>query len=262
IASRIQVTDPVHGMYETQAEAVHIDVNAHRIRQENLRIAASRRWEAASDFSRRVDAGNAASASSGVARSHSLCMPASAITLPHCVKSRCTTWASSLGDEAITVYPWSASQAWACGSASACFAAACHCCTIGAGVPLGRKMPCQKVCLNPGTPASSTVGTFGRLGLRFGLVTPRSRTLPVSPSWRASGMMSNMTWTSPPRSAPVAGPLPLYGTCFILVPAMILNSSPKRCWVDPIPADPKKRSEPLDLAYSRNSGNVLAGTEG
>lgn len=33
----------------------------------------------------------------------------------------------------------------------------------------------------------------------------------------------------------MAGALPRYGTCWILVPAMALNSSPARCVPPPVP---------------------------
>ena len=49
---------------------------------------------------------------------------------------------------------------------------------MGAGVFAGAKMPNQTIASKPGKPCSATVGTSGRSGERFELVTASARSLP------------------------------------------------------------------------------------
>jgi hypothetical protein len=74
--------------------------------------------------------------------------------------------------------------------------------------------------------------------------------------------LSNMTSTSPPSMPESAGPLPLYGTCTILTPVIIMNISADM-WIDvPLPEDAKLILPGLLFARAMNSATDFAGTEG
>jgi hypothetical protein len=51
----------------------------------------------------------------------------------------------------------------------------------------------------------------------------------------ADGMVAKASDTSPPTSAIIAGPPPLYGTCVVFTPVRLLKSSPARCAAEPLP---------------------------
>ena len=80
---------------------------------------------------------------------------------------------------------------------------------IAAGVPAGAYSATQKTLLNPGKPLSETVGTLGRFGERFSLVTANGRRRPalMKPIDEVSPV--TQTGTCPPKTSAVAGPPPL-----------------------------------------------------
>src|ERR1700682_6278780 len=100
--------------------------------------------------------------------------------------------------------------------------------TIGAGVPAGASTPNQELASKPGSPLSLMVGMSGSTGARFNEVTAIARNLPPLICGSADGRLSNMICTWPPTRSVSAGELPLYGTCVMSTPAMVLNNSPER----------------------------------
>src|SRR6185503_2154372 len=74
--------------------------------------------------------------------------------------------------------------------------------------------------------------------------------------------LSNMIDTCPDMRSISAGPLPLYGTCSIFTPVIMLKSSADM-WIEvPLPEEAKLIWPGLDLASAMNSLTVLAGTAG
>src|SRR5690606_5474149 len=110
----------------------------------------------------------------------------------------------------------------------------------GLGVPAGANMPNHTDTVKPLSPSSSQVGMFGATGERSSVLMQSARSLPAS-MWRViSGPVPRYMVTSPAMVARLAGPLPLYGTCWNLVPASTLNSSLATCEAEPTPTEAKK----------------------
>jgi hypothetical protein len=81
------------------------------------------------------------------------------------------------------------------------------------------------------------VGRSGVEGERLAVVTAIPRSLPCLTNSTAEGMVAKQTETSPPTSAIMDGPPPLYGTCTIFTPARLLKYSPARCAAEPAPEE-------------------------
>ena len=79
------------------------------------------------------------------------------------------------------------------------------------------------------------------------------RDFPARTNGSAEGRPSIIRGTCPPSRSLVAGGLPLYGTCTISTPAMILNSSPERWEPVPLPAVAKLSVPGRALASAINS---------
>jgi hypothetical protein len=60
----------------------------------------------------------------------------------------------------------------------------------------------------------------------------------------------------------MAGPVPLYGMCVILMPVMAASSSPARWLVVPMPGEPYWTFPGAALAIPIRSATERAGTEG
>ena len=60
----------------------------------------------------------------------------------------------------------------------------------------------------------------------------------------------------------MAGPAPLYGTCTILVPIVLLNSAPERWPTAPLPELEKNMSPGRFLASATSSFTFFTGSEG
>ena len=71
------------------------------------------------------------------------------------------------------------------------------------------------------------------------LVTAIGTSLPPRASATTGGTAVKPRRTSPPSSAVIAGPAPLYGTAWILALVMLRNSSPDKWPAVPIPGDAK-----------------------
>src|SRR5678816_2710648 len=81
------------------------------------------------------------------------------------------------------------------------------------------------------------VGMSGAAGERLRLVTPSARSFPSFTSGRLDGMLSNIIVTRPPSRSGIALARPLYGTCVMSIPVIVLKSSPET-WIDvPDPDD-------------------------
>ena len=138
--------------------------------------------------------------------------------------------------------------------------ASCSFCTIGAGVPAGTHRPYHEVISKPARPDSIAVGISGNAGERFAEVTTMGRTVPARIWPTALPSASKTQSISPPMSACIAGPVPLYGTCVAFTPAAALKSSHERWREVPLPAEPQLSLPGLALAQAMSSGKVLAGT--
>ena len=75
-------------------------------------------------------------------------------------------------------------------------------------------------------------------------------------------MLSNATGSVPPSSSGIIWPLPRYGMCCILTPAIVLNSSPEMCCEVPLPAEPNEYLFGFAFSSAMNSRTLLAGTLG
>ena len=81
-------------------------------------------------------------------------------------------------------------------------------------------------------------GTSGRALECFVVVTPMPRSLPDFTWGAVAGMLPKISWIWPPRSALIAGPVPLYGICVILIPAIRSKNSVARWVMPPVPVEP------------------------
>src|SRR5262249_35028793 len=106
------------------------------------------------------------------------------------------------------------------------------------------------------------VGRSGMEGERRAVVTAMPRSLPFLPYETAEGMVAKHADTSPPTSAIIDGPPPLYGTCTIFTPVRLLKYSPARCAADPLPDEEYASCPGRALASAVSSLTVLAGTDG
>ena len=77
-----------------------------------------------------------------------------------------------------------------------------------------------------GTPGSSADGSV--------LVTASARNFPDLTAEASEPALANIICTWPEIRASIAVPLPLYGICTILTPAMELNNSAARCVEPPM----------------------------
>ena len=86
-------------------------------------------------------------------------------------------------------------------------------------------------------PDSSIVGTSGRSGERFELVTASARSFPALICGAEVLTWSNIIVTCPLMTSTIAWELPLYGTCSIFTPARRLKSSAAIWPVEPLPEE-------------------------
>ena len=93
------------------------------------------------------------------------------------------------------------------------------------GVPDGASTPPHEVDSKPGRPESEIVGTSGKAPARFFAAMPIAFTLPPLICGVAATMVAKAMVTSPLMSAVIAAASPLYGTCWMSRPAMLLNIS-------------------------------------
>src|SRR5207237_1386033 len=105
------------------------------------------------------------------------------------------------------------------------------------------------------------LGTSGNMLVR-GPQMPSARTAPDWTGGRAPVETSMPTRTCPPMRSVIIGAPPRYGTWIILTPAIILNSSPAICEVEPVPYEASVILPGSALASAISSGMVLAGTDG
>ena len=99
---------------------------------------------------------------------------------------------------------------------------------IGRGVLPGATIICQAVVSKPGTPTLASGGISGAAGDGSALVMPSARALPARINWIDGPISTNSTSMLPEIRSVMAGTLPLLGTCVILMPVMLLNSSALR----------------------------------
>src|SRR5260370_31200517 len=166
------------------------------------------------------------------------CAPENLITLAHLSVSCAMSLVYSLGERASTRPPKSAMRACTTGSARASLISRLSVSMISAGVLFGAPMPAHALVSNPGT-KSPTVGMSGSACRRAAEVTARGRSLPALMCSMEDGRLSNMTCTCPPMRSVSADGAPRYGTCSMLTPVIILNSSPVTCATEPLPAEAK-----------------------
>ena len=95
------------------------------------------------------------------------------------------------------------------GASSAFCSAADSLATTGSGVPAGASTTFHSYASAPGTPASASVGTSGRMGVRLPEVTARARSLPLWMCCSVEARLPKNTGTCPPITSFRAGPPPL-----------------------------------------------------
>ena len=64
--------------------------------------------------------------------------------------------------------------------------------------------------------------------------------------------------TRPASSSVVIGARPLYGTCSMSMPALVLNNSPARCAPEPLPIEPKVSAPGFAFAIATTSLKLFA----
>ena len=106
------------------------------------------------------------------------------------------------------------------------------------------------------------MGSSGAAGERFALVTASALSLPLFTCGIADSIVSNISAAWPPMTSVSAGALPLYGTWFILTPAMELKSSAERCVDWPLPEEAKLSVPGFALASAISSATFFAGRAG
>ena len=92
-------------------------------------------------------------------------------------------------------------------------------------MPAGAATITQPDASKPGTPASASGGISGAAAQRVVVLTPSATTLPSRTSGTAGAGSENISGTCPATTSAMAGALPLYGMCVILMPVMVANSS-------------------------------------
>src|SRR3989304_3283616 len=105
------------------------------------------------------------------------------------------------------------------------------------GVSAGYKIPYQESTSNAGKPPSEIVGSSGNKLLRFKLVTPSARSLPLRTCGIVIASAEKFTATCPPIASVSANVDPLYGMWVNSIFARLLNNSAARCVADPLPED-------------------------
>ena len=114
----------------------------------------------------------------------------------------------------------------------------------------------------PVNPASTSVGTSGTFGSRFGPAAASTRSLPSLESGSVVDGDENIECTSEVTSARAAGIDPGYGTCtMLLMPEACMKRCIPRNGALPGPAE-EKVSPGVDFANSINSFTVFAGSFG
>src|SRR6516165_9457661 len=163
-------------------------------------------------------------------------MPASWITFAHFGMSALIRALNSSGLTAEGSYPIASIFSLRSGEATARAISRYKRSTISRGVPAGAQTHCGASCTWPGTPASSIVGTSGRIATRFVLVTASARSRPSLICADADGSVANATGVWPPTTDCTIGPPPPNGTVTMSSLSDSLNSSVDRCGGVPAPA--------------------------
>src|SRR6516162_933746 len=188
-------------------------------------------------------------------------MPASWITFAHFGMSALVRALNSSGGTAEGSYPIAAIFSLRSGDATARAISRYKRSMISRDVPAGAQTHCGASCTWPGTPASSIVGTSGRIAIRFVLVTASARSRPSLICADADGSVANATGVWPPTTDCTIGPPPPNGTVTMSSLSDSLNSSVDRCGGVPAPAMAKLLYFPARTSAT-SSCTVLAGTDG
>src|SRR5678815_2231376 len=109
---------------------------------------------------------------------------------------------------------------------------------------------------------SATVGSSGATAERLRLVTASARSLPALIIDMPARKLLRKTCTCPDTRSVIACPAPLYGTCTMSIPAILLKSSMPRCGPLPLPDDAYESWPGCDFAKAMSSLIVFAGTDG
>src|SRR5262249_50438627 len=158
--------------------------------------------------------------------------------------------------------PSSLSRADTSAVLNACPATALSRRTMGSGVPAGAKKPKKFTRSKPASGGYSAIaGMSGIMDTRAREVTAIGLTLPPSISGSAAAMLQNVMVMCFPATSATCGAAPLYGTCRICTPAILLKSSPVSCWGLPMPLEEQVSlfgGKPF--AYAISSGTFFART--
>src|ERR1700761_6641633 len=105
------------------------------------------------------------------------------------------------------------------------------------------------------------VGTSGNAEDRFLLIVTSTRNEPAFASGAAAVSDAKQTCVSPARTASVAGPLPLYGTCTMSRLSFCLNCSPSKWEGVPTPAEAKLNLPGVERMSATSSLTSFAATD-
>src|SRR3954468_13038148 len=97
---------------------------------------------------------------------------------------------------------------------------------------------------------------------RLALVTAIARKRPPFTNGTTDNAVLNATARRPALKSASPGPLPLYGTCVSVTPAIDANNSPPRCVGLPVPAEGYVSSPGLARGAAMRSVIDLIGDEG
>src|SRR5688572_9747515 len=164
-------------------------------------------------------------------------IPAFSITVAQRFTSLAISRPSSSGVEGCGSTPVFVSRSRTSGDFSAATISALSRRTTSCGMPAGPMKAYHNESSNSDTPVSFTVGRCGSAGDRAVPVVASARRRPDLTCPTTEPLVANVRNTWPPIKSVIAGALPLYGTCTILVPVSVSNSAPERCPDDPMPAE-------------------------
>src|SRR5262245_64678570 len=103
---------------------------------------------------------------------------------------------------------------------------------------------------------------WGNASERVAVVTAKARSLPALMDSIDEDTETNIACTWPPRRAVTISPPLRYGTCCILIPVILLNSSPAIWGEDPMPPEAMSILPAWAWGRRRTAESALVGTEG
>src|SRR6202008_2547925 len=188
---------------------------------------------------------------------HSAWMLACLTTVRHSAISRFTICPSRSGVELMPSAPCSSSFALTSGRATTMAISLFSRAMTSSGVFAGANSAYQESTSKSLRPvASAMVGTSGRIGVRFAVLTASGRSRPARTWPIAAGIETMSSGTSPAIVAATAGPPPRYGMWVMCALSLSSSSSPAMWLGEPTPTEALSSFQGFRLRYSITSENL------